>query len=323
MSIDAGLSGSRETILGRNALNAVFRVDVLDQGDLPAGRAALAGDDGRVGEEKLPDLDCGQLSSKHRYHGDTYAEPLLAVLGLDVLLVGHPVSVPMPNSSRVVHANGINVLDLKASALELVDDKSERGTGVGTGEDVLVHEQTPDEILVLPRLAQTSHLKEESTVVVEHVVDLGEESGKVADTNVLGHFETRDGVVTTRNRGGITIVTAHDAALRFFNASLAEPIVAPGGLVASKSDTSGMSAIVNTGELGKSAPSAAKIEDLVTGLDVDLFTDDGEFVVLHLFKGFLLVDVADDTGRVDHAGAKEPGVKVVTTVIMSTDLLLI
>jgi hypothetical protein len=45
-----------EVELGWHALDAVGRVDVLDQGDLVAGGAALAGDDGRVGEEELPDL---------------------------------------------------------------------------------------------------------------------------------------------------------------------------------------------------------------------------------------------------------------------------
>lgn len=32
------------------------RVDVLDQGELVAGGTTLAGDDGGVGEEELPDL---------------------------------------------------------------------------------------------------------------------------------------------------------------------------------------------------------------------------------------------------------------------------
>lgn len=45
-----------EPKLARHALNAVRRVDVLDQRDLVAGRAALARDDGAVGEEVLPYL---------------------------------------------------------------------------------------------------------------------------------------------------------------------------------------------------------------------------------------------------------------------------
>lgn len=42
-----------------HAFDAVRGVDVFDEGDLVAGRGALAGDDGRVGEEVLPDLEWG------------------------------------------------------------------------------------------------------------------------------------------------------------------------------------------------------------------------------------------------------------------------
>ncbi len=42
-------------------------VDVLDQGDLVAGRGALAGDDGRVGEEVFPDLERRCQYVRHKY----------------------------------------------------------------------------------------------------------------------------------------------------------------------------------------------------------------------------------------------------------------
>lgn len=42
--------------LGRNTLNTVRRVDVLDEGDLETGGAALSGDDGGVSKEELPNL---------------------------------------------------------------------------------------------------------------------------------------------------------------------------------------------------------------------------------------------------------------------------
>ena len=51
-------SGQRpeKPVLARNTLYTVRRVDVLDERDLVAGRRALAGDDGRVGQEVLPNL---------------------------------------------------------------------------------------------------------------------------------------------------------------------------------------------------------------------------------------------------------------------------
>lgn len=54
--LDAGLAGASKAELGRNTLNAVSRVDVLDHGDLPAGSTSLTGSDGRVGKEVFPDL---------------------------------------------------------------------------------------------------------------------------------------------------------------------------------------------------------------------------------------------------------------------------
>lgn len=46
-----------EIELGGNTVDAVGRVDVLDQGNLPASSTTLARDDGRVRKEVLPDLD--------------------------------------------------------------------------------------------------------------------------------------------------------------------------------------------------------------------------------------------------------------------------
>ena len=83
----------------------------------------------------------------------TYSEPSVAILGNDLLLVAHPVSVPSPEGSGVVNTNGINVLDLKTSALKALDVEAQRGRGVRAREDVSVHEQTPVKILKLPRLS--------------------------------------------------------------------------------------------------------------------------------------------------------------------------
>lgn len=70
----------------------------------------------------------------------TYAEPPFAVLGLDLVLVGHPVPVPPPKSGRVVNADGVARLDLETSTLKLVDEPSKRSRGISTREDVFVHE---------------------------------------------------------------------------------------------------------------------------------------------------------------------------------------
>lgn len=253
----------------------------------------------------------------------TYAEPALSVLGLDLVAVTHPVSVPTPESSRVVHTDGVNSLNLKAGTLKTVHDETKRSTGISTGEDVLVHEETPDEVLVLPRLAETSNLQEESTVIVEHVIHLRQERREVTDTDVLSHLETGDVLVATLNARSIAVVTAENATLALLDTSLAKTIVTPGSLVTTKSDTGNVSAVVSGGVLSEGSPAAAKIEDLVTGLDANLLTNNSQLVVLELLKGLLPVDVTDNTRGVDHAGAKEPSIEVITSVIVITNLLLI
>lgn len=54
--VDGILPRAMEAELRGDALDTMRRVDVLDQRDLEASGAALAGGDGGVGEEVLPDL---------------------------------------------------------------------------------------------------------------------------------------------------------------------------------------------------------------------------------------------------------------------------
>lgn len=55
--VNGGLAGSGEAVLRVNTLNTVGGVDVLDEGDLPAGSTTLAGSDGGGSKEVLPDLN--------------------------------------------------------------------------------------------------------------------------------------------------------------------------------------------------------------------------------------------------------------------------
>ena len=109
-----------------NALNPMVRVQVLVQRNLEDRCATLsAGDSGR-GQEVVPG-----------------PEPLLTVLGQNLLLVSEPVLVPAVEGGRVVDTEDVDVFDFETGGLELGDDPAERARGVGTGEDVFVHEKTP------------------------------------------------------------------------------------------------------------------------------------------------------------------------------------
>lgn len=258
-----------------------------------------------------------------RIRGETHSIPARAVLGLDLVLVADPVSVPSPESSRVVDANGVDSLDLEPGTLELVGKPAQWARGISTGEDVLVHEQTPDEVLILPGLTETSDLEEEDTIIVKHVVDLGEERTEVTDADVLGHLKAGDLVVAALGNRDITVVHAQDLALLLWNASLAKGTVAPGRLVATEGDTSNLSTVVDTGKAGKGTPAAADVEKALARLEVNLFAHNSQLVVLELLEGLLRFDVRDDTRGVNHAGTKEPAVEVITAVVMITNLLFI
>lgn len=71
-----------------------------------------------------------------------------------------------------MNSNSVNALDLETSTLKLVNDPAKRGGGISARENIFVHEQTPDQVLILPCLSQTSNLEKEDTIVIQHVVDL-------------------------------------------------------------------------------------------------------------------------------------------------------
>lgn len=223
------------------------RVDVLDQGDLVAGGSTLTGDDGGVSKEEFPNL-----------------EPPDTVLSDNGLLVTEPVSVPSPESGRVVNTDGVDRFALETGGLKVVNEETKWSRGVGSWEDVSVHEKTPDEVLELPGLAKASNLQEESSIVIKHLVNLSQEGLEVADTNVLGHLETSDLVVAACWDWDVAVIHAKNSGLLLRDTDSAEASVTPGGLVASKGDTSNVGAKVDGSKLGESSPSAANIKHSLT-----------------------------------------------------------
>lgn len=302
-------SGQRpfEPELARHALDAVSRVDILHTRNLVTRRAPLARDDGAVCEEELP-----------------YPVPPLAVLGADLGRVGEPVAVPAPDGRTVMYADGVDGLDLETSSLEFVDEPKQRRRGVGAGEDVLVHEETPDEVFILPRFSQAGNLEKEDAVVREHLRHLAEKGRKVADTDVLGHLETGDLVVDAAGRAGdVAIVHAENARLTLGDPVAAETGITPGGLVASQRRTCAMRAVMTGSVSRERTPAATDVEEAFAGLERDFLAHHPHFVVLECFEGLFGGNVADDAGGVDHAGAKEPRVEVVATVVVVPDLLFV
>src|SRR5699024_6402646 len=133
-----------------------------------------------------------------------------------------------------------------------------RRRSISTREDVLVEVQTPDEVLVLPRLAQTRELHVHGAVVLEEVVALAEEAGELLDADVLAHLELGDLVELGARH--VAVVHAHDARLVLGDAGAAEGVVTPGGLVLGDGEASDVGAVVDRREARKGAPAAADVE---------------------------------------------------------------
>lgn len=145
----------------------------------------------------------------------------------------------------------------------------------------------------------------------------------MTDTDVLSHLKTGDLVVAALGDRNVTVIHAENLALLLGDANLAHGAVAPGSLVATKSNTGNLGAIVFAGESGEGAPATANIQQSLILLELNLLADNGHLVVLELLERLLRVDVRDDTRGVDHARAEEPAVEVITTVIVVSNLLLI
>jgi hypothetical protein len=222
-----------------------------------------------------------------------------------------------------MNTDSVDTFNLEASTLELVDKPTKRSGSICAGENIFIHKETPDEILELPGLPQPSNLEEEHPVIIKYIMYLSQERGEVTDTNMLSHFETCDLMIAPIRNGNVAIVHAQNSALLLTDASLSKPVVTPCGLVTTKSDTRSLSTIVDTRELGQGTPPTANIQKALTFLQANLLAYDGKLIVLELFKSLLFVDIGDNARRVDHAGAKEPAVEIIATIIVITNLLLV
>lgn len=180
-----------------------------------------------------------------------------------------------------MYADGIDAFNLEARAFKLVYEPAQGRRCICAGENVFIHEQTPDQVFVLPAFTDTCDLQEEDAAVIgQHVIDLVEESAEVADTYVFGHLKASDFVVASFWDGDVAVVHAEDPTLGFWDTGFAETGVAPGGLIAAQCYARGLCGVVCGGILGQSAPAAADIEEFIVGSDADLLANDGELVVL-------------------------------------------
>src|SRR5260221_3678212 len=116
--------------------------EILVQHDLEARGIALRSDDRRPREEKVPD-----------------AKPALAIGRQYRRLVADPVIVPALDRDAVVNADVLDGMRLPPGLLHCGEHRGRRQARVGAWEDVLVHEQCPDEVLRAKAATEARPLK--------------------------------------------------------------------------------------------------------------------------------------------------------------------
>jgi len=122
----------------------------------------------------------------------------------------------------------------------------------------------------------------------------------------LGHFQRRNLVESTRTVLNLAEVLAENPSSCRVDAIVLNALVTELGLVAGESDASSIAAVVLSSESDESAPTTSNVEITITRLKPELLADNGQLVVLELLKGFLVLEILDDTAGVDHTRAEEP-----------------
>lgn len=309
-------------------VDAVVRVQVLVQSNLENGSRSLSVGHGSVSERIVKRVDLPAGNGSRRQEVRPSPEPFLAVLGENVVLVAEPVLVPPPESGRVVNAEDVNVLDLEPCVFHCLEVPVQRARSISAREHIFVHEETPgrrlaggcenggvfspNKVLVSPSLTEPRDLVHEGTIIIQEIINLLHKLSIAPDADVFTHLQRHNLVELGASRD-LPVVAAQNPSLVRRNSILRDALRAKLGLVLAQSDAGSVDTVVLGGVCNEGSPTASDVEELVTGLESELFTDGRELVVLHLLEGLFDVRVADDAGGVDHAWAEEPFVEVVST----------
>ena len=122
----------------------------------------------------------------------------------------------------------------------------------------------------------------------------------------LGHFQGRNLVEGARTVLNLAEVLAENPSSFGVDTIVLDTLVTELGLVAGKSDASSIATVVFRSESNESAPTATNVKIAITRLESELLADNDQLIVLELLKGFLMLEILDDTGGVDHTRAEEP-----------------
>mmetsp|Transcript_7819 Transcript_7819/g.13803 ORF Transcript_7819/g.13803 Transcript_7819/m.13803 type:complete len:455 (-) Transcript_7819:75-1439(-) len=243
------------------------------------------------------------------------AEPPLAKLTNNLVLVAYPVVEPVVEGESVVHTTVLYTVYFVTGAFALGGTESKGARCVSSREYVGAHEDTPAKILKLPCAAESSKLKVEDTLVLKHVLALEKKGLEVLDANVLNHFKAGDYVVLLLR--DITVVHAQQVDLVLYTVDLLSLVVSPLNLLASEGNTGRVGSKVLCSVAHEGTPSASNIKVIISGLHARVAAYEVHLAVLCNLEGFVLG--LEDSRGVNHTGAEKVVVKVVRAVIYITN----
>lgn len=233
-----------------------------------------------------------------------------AELLLNLHLVLDDVVIPHFNGVSVVRALVADGLNLEATTLDGADIPVERARGVGAREDVLAHENSPNEVFVLPETSETRNLEEENAVVLEKGFDLSHEVLIVSYTDVLTHLEASDLVELTDGLSGEFTVVLKDKLHFAFKTFCFDASIGVVKLTLRNGHASAVDVKVFGAVNEPRTPAATKVEDTITVLQVKELSADSALSLLRNLERVRAV--IGNTAGVKHGIGQERMVEVVT-----------
>mmetsp|Transcript_43029 Transcript_43029/g.115672 ORF Transcript_43029/g.115672 Transcript_43029/m.115672 type:complete len:321 (+) Transcript_43029:119-1081(+) len=214
-------------------------------------------------------------------------------------------------SAKVVH-----VLHLEACLLKVGNNPPHWARSIRSGEDMLIHEHAPDEILVVVvtfRITsrEASDLEVKRAIVRKEAVHLCQKLIVVPDAHMLGHLNRRDDVEGFRGDVNIKEILQKDVDLAGVSNFLGHP-VSVSLLVACHQDACDVCAFAGQ-VVGQPPPASSDVHCLVPWLHAQGVSDEVELLELGAPHG--LVGARVDGPGVHHRLA-ECGFEPVVTLVV-------
>ena len=228
----------------------------------------------------------------------------------DLGAVGLEALVPVVERLGVVQAQELEVRHPQALLLDRLEHLRQRRR-VGAREDVLAEPGAGR----AGRAHVADGVQQHHPVVLEQIVDLGEELAVVADADVLEHADRDDAVVAVVVLAVVAQFEAH--AVR--QPGPARLLGRQRVLLARQRDAGDAHVLHRRQVQRQITPAAADVEHLQAGLQVELGGDQPQLVLLGDFQAVVVVEEVG--ARILHALVEEQRVEVVAEIVVMGDVL--